>query len=235
MVYASTCCTNLVPQEVIKGKDEIISRYSIGNKKLNTNLNKKIKLMKYIQNLIVTMIIIIKTSKLKQPPPNILEIENRYNVNNNNNNINSISSTYHNNKQNDNPSMNYQKIKYKIYEEKKNEEEFENNKGSHKSSENSKKSKPHKESKQLNSSNGDQYAGEIKNVKPNGRGHYISASGDEREAIFLDGMLNREGIYKKKNGIELYGNFIKDLLNGEGKIKDKNGEIYLGQFKKVKK
>ena len=40
MGSAATCCTNLIPQEAIKGKDEIISRYSIGDNKLN-NVNDK--------------------------------------------------------------------------------------------------------------------------------------------------------------------------------------------------
>ena len=37
---------------------------------------------------------------------------------------------------------------------------------------------------------GDQYEGETKDGKPYGRGHYISASGEEREGLFIEGLLN---------------------------------------------
>ena len=118
MGSAATCCTNLVPHEAIRGKDEIISRYSIGNNKLNNlNNNNNINELDSKSNSNDDS----NNNKIQQSfkqPPNILEIENKYNINNNNNNnMNSISSTYHNNKQNYNPSQNSQKIKNIIFEE----------------------------------------------------------------------------------------------------------------------
>jgi len=97
MGSATNCCTHLVPAEAIKGKDEILSKYSEKDNKIDNNIIIKEIDSKSNSNNSNNNEIQVNSNQL---PSNILELENKYNNNNNNNNnnnINSISSTYHNN------------------------------------------------------------------------------------------------------------------------------------------
>ena len=112
--------------------------------------------------------------------------------------MNSISDTHHNNnKQNENSTLRSQKLNNQVQPNKNLEENNENNQEAKSEEESSEQlSKKEKESEKsckspkISLPKGDQYEGETKNGKPNGKGHYISASGEEREGIFVDGLLN---------------------------------------------
>ena len=207
MGSAATCCSHLVPGEVIKGKDEVLSRRIQEDNQNN------------IKNDIINDISSNSNNNHNKnqensnhpPPQNISELENNININinnkNNNNNINSISSTNNiNNKLIENSSHHSQELNNQNQSNKEQESMNLNNQEKKSEEESSEKlsqkekesSKVSKKSSKISLPPGDQYEGETKNGKPNGRGHYISSSGEEREGIFIDGLLNGEGVYKKK-------------------------------------
>ena len=88
-----------------------------------------------------------------------------------------------------------------------------------------------KNSNILNLPIGDKYEGEIKDNKPNGKGIYYSITGEIKEGIFKDGLLNGKGKMTLNNGFFIEGDFINNELNGFGKTVNINGEIYEGEFK----
>ena len=96
---------------------------------------------------------------------------------------------------------------------------------------NSLNSNTEKNNNLLNLPLGDKYDGEIKDNKPNGKGIYYSISGEIKEGIFKDGLLNGKGKMTLNNGFFIEGDFINDELNGYGKTVNINGEIYEGEFK----
>ena len=248
MGNATICCPKIIGQE-IKGKDEELYRNCEQKENQMVNNNNENKSLSGKDSKTNKNNVISPKQRNGQKPLSDIGIKLKTI---NNNNINSISSTYQN-KPNENSSQNSHKINNQQSTNKNTDQNFMSNNNNFTSNFvnnnnneinvefQEKKSEEEEESEKLeicskiDIPSGDQYEGETKNGKPNGRGKYILASGEIREGTFINGELNGNGIIKKPNGEEFSGNFINNLLYGEGTYKNNKGETYTGEFKQGKK
>ena len=83
---------------------------------------------------------------------------------------------------------------------------------------------------------GEQYNGDMKDGKREGRGICIYKNGDKYEGSWKNNKKEGKGTYYYTNKGDVYiGHFFNDLPNGKGIYKYKNGDRYEGLFKDGKK
>ena len=85
-------------------------------------------------------------------------------------------------------------------------------------------------------SNGDQYAGEFQNNKPQGKGTGIFASGDKYVGDFKNGKYDGQGAYyfladNKNRGDKHVGEYKDGKKHGQGTYTFANGRRDVGEFK----
>ena len=74
------------------------------------------------------------------------------------------------------------------------------------------------------------YSGEVRNMKPSGRGRFEYTNKVVYEGDVRDGKQNGNGKLVYPNGIRLSGYFIDGKLPASGRVDFPNGEIYEGQL-----
>jgi clan AA aspartic protease (TIGR02281 family) len=80
-------------------------------------------------------------------------------------------------------------------------------------------------------SSGDEYVGEYRNGKPNGRGTFTWPDGRKYVGKFTDGKFNGRGTYTLPEGEKYVGEFRDDLGNGHGTSTWPSGAKYVGEFR----
>lgn len=75
-----------------------------------------------------------------------------------------------------------------------------------------------------------EFAGTMRNGRPNGHGHYRDESGVEYEGEWADGVMQGQGRLKLPNGDEYQGAFLAGRPHGRGRYINAAGEIYAGSF-----
>jgi NIMA (never in mitosis gene a)-related kinase len=81
------------------------------------------------------------------------------------------------------------------------------------------------------SKNGDQYEGEMKGDKKEGKGVMIYKNGNKYDGYWKDDKKDGEGIFLLKSGGKYTGTFKNNVKDGKGIFIYKNGDRYEGEFK----
>jgi hypothetical protein len=84
------------------------------------------------------------------------------------------------------------------------------------------------------SATGNKYEGDWKDGKFEGRGAQTMANGDKYVGEFKDGMMNGQGTFTSPTGATYSGAFIDHKFNGEGTLTLPDGKKYVGEFKNDK-
>ena len=82
----------------------------------------------------------------------------------------------------------------------------------------------------LTFSNGDKYAGEVKNGKPNGQGTYTLADGAMYTGELKDGLINGQGTYTWADGSTYTGEWKDGKWYGQGTMTYSNGDWCTGEW-----
>lgn len=85
----------------------------------------------------------------------------------------------------------------------------------------------------------DQYEGEMRRGRKNGRGTFIWISGsryagDRYDGQFVDDMFHGRGVYLWKSGNRYEGEWRNNDFNGQGVMQWANGDRYTGQWQNDK-
>ena len=79
--------------------------------------------------------------------------------------------------------------------------------------------------------NGNTYAGEWLNGKPNGQGIYtFKNTGDTYKGQFVDSKFNGSGVFTWSNGTQYVGQFSNSYITGQGTKTWNTKQKYVGQF-----
>lgn len=84
------------------------------------------------------------------------------------------------------------------------------------------------------SATGNKYEGDWKDGKFEGRGAQTMAHGDKYVGEFKDGVMNGQGTFTSPSGASYVGAFIDHKFNGEGTLTLPDGKKYVGEFKNDK-
>jgi hypothetical protein len=76
-----------------------------------------------------------------------------------------------------------------------------------------------------------QYAGEMKDGRPNGSGSLSLHSGTTYTGSWRDGLMDGRGVLKLENGDDYEGDFTAGQMNGQGRYGSTDGTVYVGGFK----
>ena len=80
----------------------------------------------------------------------------------------------------------------------------------------------------------EEYEGEFKEDKTNGKGTYLFANKNTYTGTFLNGKMHGKGIFKWTDGSEYNGEYLNNIKEGKGRFKWKNGRVFEGPFKSGK-
>jgi hypothetical protein len=74
------------------------------------------------------------------------------------------------------------------------------------------------------------YDGEVRDGRPNGKGHLEVRSGEMLDGVFTNGLLEGHGKMRSADGSQYEGDFKDGVPSGFGRLALKTGEIYVGAF-----
>ena len=77
---------------------------------------------------------------------------------------------------------------------------------------------------------GDKYAGQITNGKPNGLGVYTYGNGETFSGCFVEGKLEGLGSYESARGSQYVGEFVRGKRHGQGTYTSEKGEAKNGTW-----
>ncbi len=82
--------------------------------------------------------------------------------------------------------------------------------------------------------NGDEYVGECRGRKRQGRGKYVGANGESYEGEYVDDKPHGSGKLVYPDGDAYEGEWRKDKRHGKGKYVWRDGDAYEGEWRKEK-